>query len=29
MSYYPEPGCHFRGKVKIALDLINYTTKKD
>ena len=29
MSYYPEPGCPFRDKVKVVLDLINYTTRKD
>ena len=25
MSYYPEPDSHIRGKVKVVLDLSNYT----
>ena len=29
MSYYPEPGSHIRDKVKVVLDLSNYTTKKE
>ena len=29
MSYYPEPGCHIRDKVKAVLDLSNYPTKKE
>ena len=28
MSYYPEPGSHIRNKIKVALDLSNYATKK-
>ena len=28
MSYYPEPGSHIRNKIKLALDLSNYATKK-
>ena len=28
MSYYPEPGCHIRDKVKVVLDLSNYATRK-
>ena len=28
MSYYPEPGNHIGDKVKVALDLSNYATKK-
>ena len=27
MSYYPEPDSHIRDKVKVVLDLLNYTTK--
>ena len=29
MSYYPEPGSHFRDKIKVILDLPNYATKKN
>ena len=29
MSYYPEPDGHIRDKVKVALDLTNYVTKKE
>ena len=29
MSYYPEPDCHIRDKVKVVLDLSNYATKKE
>ena len=29
MSYYPEPDSHIRDKVKAALDLSNYATKKE
>ena len=29
MSYYPEPDSHIRNKIKIELDLSNYTTKKE
>ena len=29
MSYYPEPDSHIREKVKVALDLSNYATKKE
>ena len=29
MSYYPEPDSHIRDKIKIVLDLSNYTTKKE
>ena len=29
MSYYPEPDSHIRDKVKAALDLPNYATKKE
>ena len=29
MSYYPEPDSHVRDKVKVALDLWNYATKKE
>ena len=29
MSYYPEPDSHIRDKVKVVLDLSNYTTKKE
>ena len=29
MSYFPEPGSHIRDKVKVALGLSNYTTKKE
>ena len=29
MSYYPEPDCHIRDKIKVVLDLPNYTTKKE
>ena len=28
MSYYPEPDSYMRNKVKVVLDLSNYTTKK-
>ena len=28
MSYYPQTGRHIRDKVKVVLDLSNYTTKK-
>ena len=28
MSNYPEPDSHIRDKVKAALDLSNYATKK-
>ena len=28
MSYYPEPDSHIRNKIKVALDLSNYATKK-
>ena len=28
MSYYSEPDIHIRDKVKVVLDLSNYTTKK-
>ena len=29
MSYCPEPDSHIRDKVKVALDLSNYATKKN
>ena len=29
MSYYPEPDTHIRDKVREALDLSNYATKKN
>ena len=29
MSYYPEPDCHIRDKIKVVLGLSNYTTKKE
>ena len=29
MSYYPEPCCHIRDKVKVVLDLSNYAIKKN
>ena len=29
MSYHPEPHNHIIDKVKIMLDLSNYTTKKE
>ena len=29
MSYYPEPDSHIRDKVKVALDLTSYATKKE
>ena len=29
MSYHPEPDSHIRDKVKVVLDLSNYTTKKE
>ena len=29
MSYNPEPDSHIRDKVKVVLDLSNYTTKKN
>ena len=29
MSYYPEPDSPIRDKVKIALDLSGYATKKN
>ena len=29
MSYYPETDSHIRDKVKVVLDLSNYTTKKE
>ena len=29
MSYYPEPDTHIRNKIKVVLDLSNYTTKKE
>ena len=28
MSYYPKPDSHMREKVKVELDLPNYTAKK-
>ena len=28
MSYYPELDCHITDKVKVVLDLSNYTIKK-
>ena len=29
MSYYPEPDNHVIDKVKVVLDLPNYSTKKE
>ena len=29
MSYYPESDSHIRDKVKVVLDLSQYTTKKN
>ena len=29
MSYYPQPDSHIKDKVKVALDLKNYATKKE
>ena len=29
MTYYPEPGSRIRDKVKVALHLTNYATKKE
>ena len=29
MSYYPEPDSHIKDKVKVLLELSNYTTKKE
>ena len=29
MSYYPESDSHIRNKIKIALDLSSYATKKE
>ena len=29
MSYYPEPDSHISDKVKVVLDLSNYSTKKE
>ena len=29
MSCYPEPDSHIRDKVKVVLELSNYTTKKE
>ena len=29
MSFNPEPDSHIRDKVKVVLDLSNYTTKKN
>ena len=29
MGNYPEPDSHINNKVKVALDLSNYTTKKE
>ena len=29
MNYYPEPDSHIKDKVKVALDLSNYTTKEE
>ena len=29
MSYYPEPDSHVRDKVKVVLELSNYSTKKE
>ena len=29
MSYYPEPDCHVRDKVKVLLDLSSYVTNKE
>ena len=29
MNYYQEPDSHIRDKVKVVLDLSNYTTKKE
>ena len=28
-SYYLEPACHIRNKIKVKLDLSNYTTNSD
>ena len=27
LNYYSEPDSHFRDKVKVLLDLLNYATK--
>ena len=29
MSYYPQSDNHIKDKVKVVLDLSNYTTKKE
>ena len=29
MSYYPEPDCRIRDKIKVVLDLWNYALKKE
>ena len=29
MSYHPEPDSYIRDKVKIVLDLSNYTTRRE
>ena len=29
MSYFPEPDSYIKEKVKVVLDLPNYTTKKN
>ena len=29
MSYYPDPDSHIRDRVKVALELSNYATKKE
>ena len=29
MSYYPKPDSHIRDKVKVVLDLTNYSTRKE
>ena len=29
MTYYPEPDCHIRDKVKVILDSSNYATEKE
>ena len=29
MSKYPETDCHIKNKVKVELDLSNYTAKSD
>ena len=29
MSYYPKPDSHIRDKVRVVLDLPNYTKKKE